>query len=298
MRLSRRRFVQAAAAAVAAGCATREALTAQALIERLQTALGGDWRTDGVDGFKAGDPATPVKGVATTAMATLEVLKQASAAGANFVLTCEPTFFGKTDGPPPPPKEGERRFFQPLAADDPVYVAKKAFIEENGLVVYRLHDNWLANHAADMTDGLAEALDWADGRVGSDDALFEIPEAPAEQVVARIREKLGLRGGLRAVGDRTSTVRRVLLYPGFLDRETMWARYHDADLTLAGEVREWENAFYAADVFTAGGKRNFVTIGRVASQDPGMRACARWLESAVDVPVRLLPAGDLYWRPA
>ena len=57
------------------------ALTAQDIAQRIQTALGGEWPPTGPDGFKAGDPDTPVKGIATTAMATLDVLKQASKAG-------------------------------------------------------------------------------------------------------------------------------------------------------------------------------------------------------------------------
>src|ERR1700686_4021593 len=67
------------------------ALTAQDVIQRIQTSLGGEWLAGGPDGFKAGDPNTPVKGIATTAMATLAVLKQASNAGTNLIVTYEPT---------------------------------------------------------------------------------------------------------------------------------------------------------------------------------------------------------------
>ena len=72
-------------------------------------------------------------------MATLDVLKRASAAGANLVITYEPTFFGRQDGPspaPPPPASqptGNRapgRAYFGLPADDPVYQAKKEFIEK------------------------------------------------------------------------------------------------------------------------------------------------------------------------
>jgi hypothetical protein len=66
---------------------------------------------------------------------------------------------------------------------------------------------------------------------------------------------------------------------------------------ITGEVREWENTFYAADISIIGEKRGLVTIGRVASEDPGMRACATWLEKIIkEVPTRWIPAGDLYWR--
>jgi putative NIF3 family GTP cyclohydrolase 1 type 2 len=250
--------------------------TAQDVIKRIQTSLGAEWPASGPDGFKAGDPNTPVKGIATTAMATVDVLRQASKAGFNLVITYEPTFFGRQES---------------AAPNDPVYKAKKEFIEKNGLVVFRLRkDN-------DMVTGLADSLGWSKYRVKPDDVLYDIPASTAEDTVALIRTKLNLRGGLRAVGDRTARVRRVMLHPGAMTPALMWQRYSECDLLIAGEVREWENTHYAADIYTAGEKRGLVTIGRVVSEDPGMRACADWLKTVVrEVPARWIGVGDLYWR--
>jgi hypothetical protein len=303
MNTTRRKFALVAGTLAAGRIPLRGAgaLTAQDVVHRLQTSLGGEWPETGPDGFKAGDPATPVKGIATTAMATMDVLKQASKAGANLVITYEPTFYGRQDGPPKPAPEGAngrgRGGFGGVAADDPVYKAKKEFIEKNGMVVFRLRDHWEARKENDMTAGLAESLGWSKYRVKPDDALYDIPAATAEETVAAIRKKLNLRGGLRAVGDRTARVRRVLLYPGTMTPPTMWTRYAETDLMVAGEVREWENTFYAADIFTVGEKRALITIGRVVSEDPGMRLCAAWLKTVVkEVPARWITAGDLYWR--
>jgi hypothetical protein len=77
----------------------------------------------------------------------------------------------------------------------------------------------------------------------------------------------------------------------------MWQRYSEVDMIVAGEVREWENTHYAADIFTAGEKRTLVTVGRVVSEEPGMRACAEWLKTVVkEVPATWIDAGDPYWR--
>ncbi len=101
------------------------------------------------------------------------------------------------------------------------------------------------------------------------------------------------------MGDRKATVRRVLLQPGAMTTATMWSRYSEVDMIVAGEVREWENTLYAADMFTAGEKRALVTVGRVVSEEPGMRACADWLKTvAKGVPASWIDAGDPYWRPA
>lgn len=163
-------------------------------------------------------------------------------------------------------------------------------------MVYRLHDAWNALRRDDNVTGLAESLGWAHRRVNNGD-ICEIPASNAEDVVASIRGKLNLRGGLRAAGDRQARIRRVLLYPGFMPAATMWQRYSEVDLIVAGEVREWENTHYAADIYTAGEQRALVTIGRIVSEDPGMRVAAAWLKTLVkDVPARWIPAGDPYWR--
>jgi hypothetical protein len=45
--------------------------------------------------------------------------------------------------------------------------------------------------------------------------------------------------------------------------------------------------------------RALILLGRTLSEDPGMNACAQWLETIVpDVRARWMPAGDPYWRPA
>jgi len=275
-----------------------EPLTAESVVRRIQAELGGEWPSTGPDGFKAGDPSTAVHGIATTAMATLDVLKQAVKANTNLVLTYEPTFYSRADGRAPSAPTGGRGPVG-FAPDDPVIMAKREFIEKNGLVVFRLRDHWQARKADEMLTALAGALGWSRHRMKSDDALYEIPAATAEETVASIRGRLSLRAGLRAVGDREATTRRILLHPGEMDRATMWRRYGEVDMIVAGEVREWEDTFYAADMFTSGEKRALVTIGRVVSEDPGMRACAAWLKTVVkEVPAKWIGVGDPYWRPA
>src|SRR5690242_2059137 len=189
--ISRRRFALIAATAGVApiGAAAAEPLTAEAVVRRIQTELGGDWPASGPDDFKAGEPSTAVKGIATTAMATLDVLKQAAKAGTNLVLSYEPTFYGRADGRTPAGSAAPGGGRGPIgvSADDPVLQAKRAFIEKNGLVVFRIREHWQAARANDMVAALAGALGWAAHRVKSDDALYEVPAATAEETVALIR---------------------------------------------------------------------------------------------------------------
>ena len=280
--------------------------TAREVMQQIQSSLGGDWPSNGPDGFKAGNPDTPVRGIATTAMATLAVLKQAAQANLNLVITHEPTFYSRQDAaappPAPPPPGGRGRGPQGVLASDPVYQAKKDFIEKNNLVVFRLRDHWLARKEKDLATGLADSLGWSRFHVATEEvdgnaAIYEIPAATLEDTVAMMRKKLNLRGGLRSVGDRKLSVRRVMLHPSLMAVATMWKYYDKVDLLVAGEVREWECVHYAADMHTEGQKHSFISLGRVASEEPGMKACAKWLTTVVKgVPARSIPAGDPYWR--
>lgn len=272
--------------------------SANDVVKQIREHLGGDWPETGLDGFKVGNPETEVRGIATTAMATMDVLRQASKAGLNLIVTHEPTFFGIRDGAPSPPNAAGRGVGAVgTAVDDPVFKAKKEFIEKNNLVVFRLHDHWQARKENDLTAGLADSLSWGGHRVPGEIMMYDIPAATLEDTVAMIRKKLNLRGGLRAVGDPKAKVRRVMLHPGLMTVATMFKHFDKTDLLVAGEVREWECVLYAADMNTAGEKRSLVTLGRVASEDPGMRACATWLKTVVKgVPVQWIGAGDPYWR--
>src|SRR5579885_167812 len=82
-----------------ASLAQQKPVTAREIVAQIQKQVGVEWRTDTVDNFKAGNPDTPVTGVAVTMMATMDVLQRASAKGLNFVITHEPTFYAHLDTP-------------------------------------------------------------------------------------------------------------------------------------------------------------------------------------------------------
>ncbi len=84
-------------------------------------------------------------GIATTVMATLDALRRAAAAGQNLVITQEPTFYFANDEP------GNR-------AADPVYLAKKAFIDEQRLGVWRFSDHWNARQPNESATARAATL--------------------------------------------------------------------------------------------------------------------------------------------
>jgi putative NIF3 family GTP cyclohydrolase 1 type 2 len=295
-RVSRRTFVFTGAATLLSARVVRglppqrgsqnQTMTAREVVARIQAQAGVPWREKTVDTFKAGNPDTVVTGIATTVMATLDVLRQAVAAKRNLVVTHEPTFYTGTDEPGP-------------RANDPVYLAKRAFIDEHHLVIWRFADHWLARQPGEFTRALADALGWTAARDPANERLFILPPTTVGGVAGHIRGRLQIKGGMRLVGRADAVVRRVVLSPGTTDLASTVANLRDADLIVSGEPREWEAVEYVADTAVAGESRSLLAIGRIVSEQPGMQACAAWLRSVVgNLPVDAVPVGDPYWRPA
>jgi hypothetical protein len=307
-RLSRREFGTLTASALATPLALRgrgsafAPLSASEVIERIRTNIGVEWKPDTVDTFKAGDPATPVTGIVTTAMASLRVLRHAVDAGANRVITCEPTFYGRSDARTPPAGRGAGPAPSPPpvpAAADPVYAAKNAFIEKHGLVVFRLSDHWRLRRPEPFARGLARMLGWTSPQGPPERARYAVRAASLRTLAGDVKKKLAIRGGMRVVGDPQTTVRDVAILPGSTPITAALDALPAVDVVVAGEVREWESVEYARDVVFSGQRKGLVLLGRVVSEEGGMGECARWLAGFVDeVPVRHAPAGDPYWRPA
>jgi len=295
--ISRREFVAITTAvpfAVPAILQSRATPTAQEIVDRIKQKIGIEWKADGVDTFKTGDPMTPVKGIATSAMATLDVLKQAVKAGANFVITCEPTFYSKADTPAP---AGGRRGGP--APPDAIVAAKNDFIKNNQLVVWRFSDHWRQRLPDPVTVGLGDALGWGKLRAADDPRLITITGTTLETLAADLKKKLDIRGGIRVVGDPKLRVATIGLLPGTTAIQSALSLFPLVDAIIAGEVREWESVELARDKVTAGERKSLVLLGRVVSENPGMNECAKWLKDVVpEVRTTWIPVDDPYWRPA
>jgi putative NIF3 family GTP cyclohydrolase 1 type 2 len=272
-------------------------LSAQDVIDRVRKHIGVEWKPDTVDGLKAGDAATIVRGVVTTSMATLAVLQQAVKAGANFVITAQPTFYARTDSPTPPPPRGGGP--NAAAAPDPVFAAKSEFITKNHLVVFRLSDHWRQRRPDPAAQGMADALGWTKYQSPENAERFDVPAVTLDSLASTVKKNLRMRGGIRVIGDPSIKVQRVGLLPGTTAIQASLRLLPAVDVIIAGEVREWESAEYVRDKAFAGERKGLILLGRVVSEEPGMDICARWVKTFLpEVPVRHIAADDPYWRPA
>ena len=298
--LSRRQFAAlAAAAAVApftqdASVSAADPVTAEQVIERIRKNIGVEWKPDSVDAVKAGSPSTRITGIATTSMATVQVLRQAVKAGSNFVISAQPTFFGRADSPTPPPPRGGG-----APAPDRVFEEKNAFITKNNLVVFRLSDHWKLRRPDPLVQGLAAALRLTRYQSAADLSRIEMPPIALRALAVNVRTGLRARGGVRVIGQERLAVRRIGLLPGTTPIGSALKMLPDVDVIVAGEVREWESVEYVRDKVFAGEGKGLILVGRIVSEEPGMQLCADWLKTLVpEVPVRHISAGDPYWSPA
>src|ERR1700684_1433535 len=153
-------------AALFPSCGVAQTSTAADVIHRIQQRYPAPV-ADTVDTIKAGDPATPVTGIATTFLDTMDVLRVANRRGLNLVITHEPTFYNHRDN---------TAFF----AGDPVYKEKLAFIAQHHMVVFRLHDEIHGTPPDPFGVGLIEELGWQSYMKAGDPYHVTIPqERPA-----------------------------------------------------------------------------------------------------------------------
>ena len=291
MEISRRHFLEASAGFAVAGLAAPRSASAQTtltvadVIQRIKDKVGIPWRAQTVDNLVAGRADVRVRGIATTMMATLDVVKRASAAGLNLVISHEPTFYTHQDT------------IEPLKADA-TYQFKDAFIRDRDMAVFHFHDHWHGMKPDGIGFGMARELGWDKNVDPANAREFTFSAVPLEALVGRIRERLA-PSTMRVVGDPKMTVNRVA---------TSWGYYTytpanlpltrpDIDVFVVGETREWETVEHAQDMNAAGKKKALIVIGHVASEQAGMKYCAEWLKGFVpEVPIEFVPAPEPFWK--
>lgn len=263
-------------------------LTARQVVERIQKNVGVAWRSQTVDTFKAGDPDTPVTGIATTMMATYDVLQRAAAAGDNLIITHEPTFYGHLDQTADLTRE-----------NDAVLATKQAFIEKHHLVIWRFHDHWHARTPDGIQAGMIRALGWEKFQNPDDNHLFVIPETTLDNLASSIKQRLGIRT-LRVVGDPAMRVTKLALAPGYpgFPAERHWLQRDDVEVLVMGEGLEWETIEYGADAAAEGKRKALVILGHIPSEQSGMEDCAQWLKTFIPgVRIEFIATAEPF-RPA
>ena len=268
--------------------APSKAPSARQVIEWINARVGSPAPADTVDTFKAGDPDTPVTGIAVTMMATYDVLEQAAKAGDNLVITHEPTFYNHRDTTET--LESQR---------DPVLAAKQAFIKEHKLVVWRFHDGWHRRAPDGILTGMSRALGWLPFQDSKQPHLFTLPETTVDQLAMNIQRKLSIRVE-RVVGNADMKLTRLAFIPGAAGsaRQIQALEIPGVEALVIGETPEWETVEYAADAVSEGKQKALIILGHIPSEQAGMEECATWLRTFVpDLPIHFTAAKEPFFLP-
>lgn len=259
-------------------------LTAGEVVDRIKANVGIPWREQTVDKIIAGSPDTPITGIATTMMATLDVMQRAAAAGRNMVITHEPTFYSHQDA-------------IDQLKDDPTYQFKLDFIRKNNMVSFHFHDHWHAKKPDGINAGMVHELGWEKFSDEQNPRLFSLPPVKLIRLVQDMESKLKIRT-LRVVGDPQLMVKRAIASWGYVSQFPgipLLSR-PDVDVLIVGETREWELVEYAQDMIASGRKKALILLGHVVSEQAGMKYCAEWLRLFIqEVPVEFIPATEPFW---
>ena len=262
-------------------------LTAGDVISRIKGHIGVPWREKTVDNLLTGTSETSVRGIATTMMATLEVLEKCVTQGKNMVITHETPFYlhqDQTDD----------------IKSDPTLLYKLDYCKKHDLALFHFHDHWHIRHPDGIAQGMVEQLGWQKNVDDPNDPkklTFDgIPLAAfSQQIAARLNAKT-----IRILGDPRLPVHHVQTSWGYAGREAGIPIFAQPalDVFICGETREWELVEYCQDSIAAGNKKALIVIGHVLSEQGGMILCGDWLRKFInEVPIEFIAASEPFWNP-
>ncbi|MCR2822871.1 Nif3-like dinuclear metal center hexameric protein [Lederbergia panacisoli] len=221
-----------------------------------------------------------VKGIATTFLATTNVIQQAKKLGVNLLIIHEGLYYSHFD---------KTEKWQ----HDFIFLEKKNLIEQSKIAVFRLHD-YIHKYKPDgITSGLIRILNW-ESFVEKDDAAASILTLPAmslREIVYYIKSKLNIPY-VRVVGDLSLVCERVGVSVGYRGgSEISIPFFHETqlDLLISGEGPEWETPEYVRDAVQQGRKKALIFLGHAESEKAGMEYLAQNIQSLFpNIPVHFI----------
>ncbi|MBE6708392.1 MAG: hypothetical protein E7578_04020 [Ruminococcaceae bacterium] len=233
-----------------------------------------------VDKFKIGDPEREVSKVATCFIATPDVIRAASAWGADLLITHEPTYYDHFDNMP----------------DSDIAKMKYELLKECGIAIFRYHDHphaGIVGHDL-ISEGFVKSMGW-EGEF-EDILTFVLKEelTPVE-ILRQVRDKLGAYNG-RITGDLCRPTKRVALLLGARGGEWQdFLRSEDTFVAIGGEVCEWAVCEAVRDAAQMGIPKSAIVLGHCLSERDGMKYITELLEKRfTDAEFKYFECGDTF----
>ncbi len=230
--------------------------------------------------------------IASTFMATVDVIREAINIGANLIITHEPTWFTGRDG-------------TEWLEKDPVYLEKRRLIEEHNIAIWRFHDHMHMGREDGIYRGFDLEFGWASyrmevpGELGHFGACYQLPVTTLEELCMFFKEKLGMQV-VQIVGDPKMKVERVsvLVGGGSLGlgvEELPMKLMHEnqLDLLICGDITEWTISAYVRDAAAMGMNKGMLVLGHERSEEWGMKHLGSWMQDITgDIEVHFIDAGE------
>ncbi len=258
-------------------------MTAQDLHEHMRK-VGPwvDWDGGTCDGFKWGDPATQVTGIAVAWMSTLSALRQARDLGCELFITHEPTFYAHMED------NDAMRATQPAQA-------KIDLLDESGMVVYRCHDVWDVFPKLGVVDSWAAGLGLSGPPVAEAKyyAAYEVGPVTVEQLAREIAARVRPLGqnAVEYSGPPDQAVTRLAVGTGAITNPfQMLELGADCLLVTDDGVCGWAQTTWLIDQGIPS-----IRVNHCVAEEWGVENLAGYLrETFAPVPVHYVGIGSLY----
>jgi putative NIF3 family GTP cyclohydrolase 1 type 2 len=220
-----------------------------------------------VDTLKSGSLDLKVTGIITTMFATIDVIKQAIALKANFIIAHEPTFYNHAD---------ETGW---LVTDD-VYLYKAKLLKDNNIAVWRNHDYIHSLKPDGVGLGVLTKLNWGAYYKPELGNVLMLPATRLDDLIRYLKTKLSI-SQVRYIGNPAQNCKKVLFIPGAAGGKMQIGEASKVkpDVLIVGEIQEWETAEYVRDAQAKGDNLSLIVLGHIASEEPGSEFMAGWLKT-------------------
>ncbi|MGG4141812.1 Nif3-like dinuclear metal center hexameric protein [Paenibacillus algorifonticola] len=237
-----------------------------------------------VDQLSFGHEHTIVKGIVTAFSATHSIIEQASALGANLIVSHEGVFYSHHEA-------GD------WLSNDAVVEAKADAIEKAGIGIFRFHDYMHGYQPDIVLIGLLRKLGWMAAETQPAEAIVDIPAMQLTEVAEYLKSKLNIPY-VRAAGEPTMLCKRIGILVGYRGGGSSaipLLQQQNVDLIIAGEGPEWETPEYIRDALHQGRSKALIMLGHAESEEPGMEYLAEMLaEKYPKLPVYFLADAPVF----
>ena len=251
----------------------------QQVIDLIVATIPGAPLNETVDTIKSGDGQQVVSGIVTTMFATVDVIRQAAASGANFIIAHEPTFYSHRDE-------------TPWLESDEIFKFKSDLLKKNKIVVWRFHDYWHRHRPDGVQMGVLTKLGWQKYFNAENPRMVILPATTVGDVIDHAKKSLAIRQ-VRFIGDLKQPCKRIALMPGAAGGKSQiqLLQKEKPDLLIVGEVSEWETAEYIRDAQAMKIAMSLIVLGHAESEEPGMEWLVSWLQPKVqNIKVKHVPS--------